>query len=305
MRRRTSVLVPLVLLLCLTAGCGGGQGERADAARPSQGEAAPPDTRLRDLTPAEEVEIDRAEDRLVQRCMEREGFRYWPGPVAGVEERKTGRYVVDDVDWARRYGYGRTFDRAAEQTRRTHPNITYANALPERERIRYSLALDGDFDDVVTAELPSGGTVRTPREGCHAEAREHLYGDHAAWFRAAKTVTSLTPLYVPLILRDERLTAASDAWARCMAKAGKPFRSPDEIREKRDGLVRGMSEDQAQRAEVELAVTEAECARETSLGTTARSLEREYRAKVLADHAGEFTAYRTMRLAALSRARDL
>ncbi|MEU9732102.1 hypothetical protein [Streptomyces sp. NPDC048002] len=297
MRGRTSLLLSTVFLMCLTAGCAAGSGERPDAAGPS----TPP----RDLTLAEEVEIDRAEDVLVRRCMQRQGFRYWPGPVAGVDERKAGRYVVDDVGWARRYGYGRPFDVAAEEDRRSHPNITYPNALPQERRIRYSLALDGDFDDTITVDLPSGGSVRTPRTGCHAEARERLYGDHAAWFRAAKTVTSLTPLYVPRILEDERLVTASDAWARCMKKAGKPFRSPDEIRARRDGLVRGMSEREAQRAEVALAVTEAECARRTSLGETARSLEKEYRAKALKKYAAEFTAYRAMRMTALTRARSL
>ncbi|MFJ8190675.1 hypothetical protein ACIQ8D_13015 [Streptomyces sp. NPDC096094] len=237
--------------------------------------------------------------------MQRQGFRYWPGPVASVAERKAGGYVVDDVDWARRYGYGRSFDAAAEEARRSHPNITYANALPEKERMRYSRALDGDFDDTLTVELPSGGSVRTPRTGCYAEAREQLYGDHPAWFRAKKTVTSLTPLYVPRILRDERLVTAVTAWSHCMKGAGEPFESPDEIRRKRDGLIRGMSESQARKAETALAVTEAECARKTSLGKIARALEKEYRERTLRDYAEEFSAYQRMRMSALAQAGDL
>ncbi|MBV7254074.1 hypothetical protein [Streptomyces sp. S-2] len=285
----------VVLLLVLTAGCAGGTGEHA----------AGSGTRARELTLAEEAAIDRAEDTLVGACMRREGFRYWPGPVPGVAERKAGRYVVDDVDWARRYGYGRSFDLAAEKARVGHPNVTYANALPARERVRYSHALDGDLDDAVTVSLPSGGTVATPRTGCYAEARTRLYGDHAAWFRARKTVTSLTPLYVPRIFKDARQSTAVAAWSRCMKEAGRPFASPDEIRRERDGLVEGMSRAEALRTESALAVTEAECARETSLGETARALETEYRAEALRPYAEESTAYRRMRLAALARAREL
>ncbi|MFI1226313.1 MULTISPECIES: hypothetical protein [unclassified Streptomyces] len=238
-------------------------------------------------------------------CIRREGFRYWPIPVASVAERKVGAYVVDDVAWARRYGYGRAFDIAAMKTHREHPNIAYANALPEKERVRYSKALDGNFTDTITTELPSGGSVRTPRDGCYAQAREQLYGDYPTWFRAKKTVTSLTPLYIPRILRDKRLTSTVAAWSRCMKAAGRPFRSPDAIRRERENLIRGMSESQALRSESALAVTEARCARRTSLGKTARALEREYRNDIARDYAAEFTAYRQMRVSALARARSL
>ncbi|MET8900748.1 MULTISPECIES: hypothetical protein [unclassified Streptomyces] len=251
------------------------------------------------------MEIDRAEQGFVARCMQRQGFRYWPLPVLSVPARKVGAYVVDDVAWARQYGYGRAFDNAAQKANRDHPNITYVKALPKKERVRYSRALDGTFTDTITIELPSGGSVRTPRGGCYAEAREQLYGDYPTWFRAKKTVTSLTPLYVPRILGDERLTSAVAAWSGCMKAAGRLFQSPDAIRRERESLIRGMTEVQALRSESSLAVTEAECAQKTSLGKTARALEAEYRGEVARDYADEFTAYRQMRLSALARARSL
>ncbi|WP_410534709.1 hypothetical protein [Streptomyces sp. KL2] len=306
MRVKKTVLLSIALTSCLATGCTTENGRPTDMARPNQEKAAAePGTPVRDLTVAEEVEIDRAEEVLVRQCMQSQGFRYWPGPVAGIAERKAGGYVVDDVNWARRYGYGRSFDIAAEKARRSHPNITYANALPEKERIRYSRALDGDFDDTLTVELPSGGSVRTPRTGCYAEAREQLYGDYPTWFRVKKTVTSLTPLYVPQILRDERLVTAVTAWSHCMKNSGEPFKSPDEIRRKRDGLTKGMNESQARKAESALAVTEAECARKTSLGKIARALEKEYRERALRDYAAESTTYQQMRMSALARAGNL
>ncbi|MFD6286517.1 hypothetical protein [Streptomyces sp. NPDC060205] len=237
--------------------------------------------------------------------MQRQGFRYWPLPVPSVPARKVGAYVVDDVAWARQYGYGRSFDSAAQKANRDHPNITYVKALPRKERVRYSRALDGTFTHTITTELPSGGSVRTPRGGCSAQAREQLHGDYATWFRAKKTMTSLTPLYLPRLLKDERLTRTVAAWARCMKTAGRPFQSPDAIRRERETLIRGMSESQALRSESTLAVTEAECAQQTSLGKTARALEAEYRDKVARRYAEECTAYRQMRLSALARARNL
>lgn len=305
MKVKSSVLLSAAFIACLAAGCVVESDNSKDTERTQKGEAVDvAGERVRDLTVAEEIEIDRAEEELVGKCMERQGHPYWPAPVPGIEQRKAGVYVVDDVDWARRYGYGRPFDIAAEEARRSDPGVSYPNALPKRERIRYSRALDGDFGDVITAELPSGGTIRTPREGCYAEAQERLYGNHPTWFRVKKTVTGLSPLYVPRILRDERLVAAVKAWSRCMNESGNPFRSPDEIREKRDALVKGMNASQAQSAEVKLAVTEAQCARRTSLGKTARSLEGEYREKTLRDYPKEFRTYQQMRMAALSRARE-
>ncbi|MER7663939.1 MULTISPECIES: hypothetical protein [unclassified Streptomyces] len=305
MKEKSSALLCTALIACLAVGCGIGSGNPKDMERPQKGEAVgAAGEQVRDLTVAEEVEVDRAEEKLIEKCMERRGHRYWPGPVASIAERKAGAYVVDDVDWARRYGYGRPFDIAAEKTRRSHPNVTYHNALSEQERIRYSLALDGDFDDNISVELPSGGTIRTPRQGCHVEARERLYGDYPTWFRVKKTVTGLTPLYVPRILRDERLIAGVKAWSRCMNESGNPFKSPDDIRQKRDSLVKGMNASQAQSAEVKLAVAEAECASKTSLGETARSLEGEYREKTLRDYPEEFATYQQMRMTALSRARN-
>ncbi|MFL9657162.1 hypothetical protein ACJ7VE_26025 [Streptomyces sp. PB17] len=300
------MLLLVALTSCLAAGCSPDTGSPADHDRPQQKKAAyaqgPP---LRDLSPAEEVEIDRAEQDLVTQCMQRQGFRYWALPVLSVPARKVGAYVVDDIAWARQYGYGRSFDNAAQKANRDHPDITYVKALSKKERVRYSRALNGTFTDPITTELPSGGSVRTPRGGCYAEAREQLYGDYATWFHAKKTVTSLTPLYVPRILKDKRLTNSVAAWSRCMKAAGRPFESPDAIRRERENLIRGMTEEQALRSETALAVTEAECARRTSLGKTARALEAEYRDKVARDYAEEFTAYRQMRLSALTRARSL
>ncbi|MGW0222919.1 hypothetical protein [Streptomyces tendae] len=118
-------------------------------------------------------------------------------------------------------------------------------------------------------------------------------------------MTALTPLYVPRILQDERLTSTVAAWSRCMKAAGRPFQSPDALRRERESLIHGMTESPALRSESALAVKEAECAQQASLGKTVRALETEYRDKVARDYAEEFTAYRRMRLSALARGHSL
>lgn len=157
---------------------------------------------------------------------------------------------------------------------------------------------------MLRVDLPSGGTIETPRAGCWAGARTQLYGDLEAWFKAKKTVTGLTPLYVPDILADKRMKKTVADWSRCMKEAV-AFSSPDEIREKRITLTEKMSSEEARTYEVELAVAEAKCAVETDLGKTARQLEREYRSTTLKKYAKENSAYRRMGLAALSRAREI
>ncbi|MER5551677.1 hypothetical protein ABT001_08345 [Streptomyces sp. NPDC002793] len=306
MRRTFSVSVAAVVAACVTAGCGAATDGAARSPKPPRPDTVTiADSELRDLTVPEEMEIEYAEYALVKKCMEDQGFSYWVGPVASVDARKAGRYVIDDIGWAKKYGYGRPFDEAAEKDRKEHPNVRFPNALPRKDRIRYNTALNGDYDDVLSVDLPAGGTIETPRAGCWAGARTHLYGDLEAWFKAKKTVTSLTPLYVPRILADEGMKKTVGAWSRCMKEAGRPFSSPDEIRERRTADTADMASGEARAYEVELAVTEATCAVRTDLGRTARRLEREHRSVLLKKYGKENAAYQRMGLTALSRARDL
>ncbi|WP_328868723.1 hypothetical protein OHT76_00645 [Streptomyces sp. NBC_00287] len=197
-------------------------------------------------------------------------------------------------------------EKKAERARLADPNAAYANALPEADRIRYFKTLDGDLSKgELSVDLPAGGTVSTTSTGCLSDAKGKLYGDTATWFRVNKIATSLTPLYVPDLVKDQRFVKAVTAWSRCMREAGHPYTSPDDIREERHALTQGMSAKRAHATEVELAVTEATCAVETSLGKTARALEREYRATKLQRYSEDMTAYQRMRLAALARAKNI
>ncbi|NGO74262.1 hypothetical protein G6045_00960 [Streptomyces sp. YC504] len=260
----------------------------------------------RRLTHAEEMLVDRAREALIEKCMAETGFTYRPVPVASLAERKMGGYVLDDVTWARRHGYGTRLSEGLADVQRNDPNHAYARGLPKAERIRYSKTLDGDpSGGMLTAELPAGGTVRTPRDSCVAEAKGELYGDFPAFFHAEKAATGLVPLYAPEILKDRRFVNAREEWASCMSKRGHDFADPAAVRERLPQLTHGVSRDKAHVIEVELAVDEAECAtKETALVRTARALETEY-VDGLDEYRDELTDYRRMQHGALKRAREL
>ncbi|MFD5102114.1 hypothetical protein [Streptomyces albidochromogenes] len=263
-------------------------------------------TGLRELTHAEQITVERGEELLVKKCMEKSGFKYWAGPIASVADRQGNGYVLTDIGWAKRYGYGSELDRRAEKARLGDRNAAYTRSLPKPDLVRYNTTLDGSpSHGVLSVDLPAGGTVQTTRDGCRAEAMEQLYGDFPAWFRAKKTAQSLTALYAPDILRNKRFKDAVGAWATCMDKAGHPYADPPEIRAKLHRLTRGLSPSRARDAEVELAVAEATCATTTPLVRTARSLERAERDKVLRRYREEMSAFQRMSLTALGRARTV
>ncbi|WP_372345550.1 hypothetical protein [Streptomyces sp. KL116D] len=120
--------------------------------------------------------MERAEAVRGQGVHGGQGFRYWTVPVASVAERQGQGFVLDDVGWARTYGYGGELARKAERARLADPNAAYANALPQADRIRYTQALNGDMGrGRLSVDLPAGGTVSTSSTGCLADASTSVW----------------------------------------------------------------------------------------------------------------------------------
>ncbi|KOG31371.1 hypothetical protein [Streptomyces resistomycificus] len=313
MKRAFAVACVGAVIVALTSvGCSATashDGGRADSGGTGAGsvDATPGSEAVgRELTDAEQILVQRAEARLVKTCMESKGFKYWAWSPLTVDDLKGGGYVLTDVTWAKKNGYGGRLADRLQHVQRDDPNSKYANALPEQERIRYSRTLEGGpSSGMLSAELPAGGTVRTPRHGCQAEAGNRLYGDFETWFRAEKIATNLSPLYVPALLKDRRFGRAVEQWSTCMRQAGHPYADPPSVRRQLPSLTQGLSSARAHAAEVELAVAEATCATTTPLGDTARTLDAEYRDKKLGRYAADIASYRRMGLAALARAEDI
>jgi hypothetical protein len=302
MRRTVVIRCAAALLVgAATTGCAA-----ESAAGPSGKHARPGSGETRELTDTEKILVQRAEQTLIKKCMGDAGFKYWTGPLPTVDELNGGGFVLTDPDWAKRNGYGSRLQQKLQETQRDDPNHAYLNALPQQERVRYSRTLEGGPSSVLlTAELPEGGSVRTPREGCQAKAKEQLYGDFERWFQAEKTATNLTPLYVSDLLDDKRFVNALAKWSACMRISGHAYADPPEIRRKLPEITRSLSADKAYAVEVELATTEATCATTTPLSDIARILEDEYRAPVLERYSDAVADYKHMSLAALARAKEI
>ncbi|WP_369146046.1 hypothetical protein [Streptomyces sp. R44] len=272
----------VAVVAAVTAGC----------SRPEP--AAPPE---RELTQAEQLRISDADEVLIKRCMNRAGFSYWTSPRLSLEESREPGYVSDDVEWARKHGYGSRIAAAADRYRRTNPNGAYRQGLSAERRTAYDEALDGGRRArILSTKLPGGtATVRKRLGGCSEEAERKLYGDPDAWFRADKAVTNLQPLYVPRVLRDERFTTALAGWAACMRRAGLAYPDPTAAR---DAAAR--TRDFA--SETRTAVAEARCARETSLAAVARERQTHYLNALREQYGEELDAHRRLQRGAYERA---
>ncbi|MFD7323747.1 hypothetical protein ACFV9D_22040 [Streptomyces sp. NPDC059875] len=275
-----------------TTGCAAHEAVRPAEARPE-----------RELTQAEELRISDATEALIKQCMARAGFSYWTSPRLSLEESRTLGYVADDVDWARKHGYGSRILAKEERARHANPNHAYLTTLSQERRVAFDTALDGGRDaPVISADVPSGGKIQKRVGGCAAEAEKKLYGDLKAWFTADKTASNLRPLYVPNVLRDKQFTAALKAWSQCMKRAGHPFSDPPAVRQAALRQAPGTRPDQAFAAERQLAVADATCARDTSLRAVGTEREAYYVNKLRAQYGDALDTSLRMRREALARA---
>lgn len=263
----------------------------------------------RALTQVEQARVDQAEQHLIQRCMEHNGFRYWVDPPADADTVRafTYRFVQDDVAWAREHGYGGRLKRAFFAAREQDRNLAYRKRLSPAERKRFSTALGGGPDTpMLSVRLPAGGAVRTLDGGCQHSARQELYGDTETFFRANKIATNLLGVYVPKVMRDPRFTTGLKAWSRCMRDAmGRDYADPNAARADARKRAKGLKPSRAHAVEVELAVAEATCARKTSLPNTLSRLDREYGDPVRGRYADEIATSNRMKRTALRQAARL
>lgn len=274
---------------------------------PHRSPAAP--VPAQDLTRAEDLRVSDAEQRLVKRCMNRQGFDYWEWHPLTLEESRPVGYVQDDVAWAREHGYGSRLDAKATWARLHNPNGAYRRSLSGEQGREYDQALDGGPDTpVLTAEVPGGGTIRRKAGGCTGEAEERLYGDLKTWFRADKVADNLRLLYVPELMRDQLFRNALRRWSACMRQASYPYDDPGQAQEAAREGTRGRTGkafEKAFKAEKDIAVADADCARTTSLKSIGRAREAHYIQKLTDRYGDELATHRRLQWQALARAQKL
>ncbi|MFF7388648.1 hypothetical protein ACFZAE_09380 [Streptomyces scabiei] len=292
--------ISLLLVSAVITGCAGAQPSPAGTER-QEARAA------RQLTEAEQLRISDAQQRLIGGCMRRQGFEFWEAERLSLAKSRTLGYVLDDVDWARTYGYGSRLQVEEAVARAANPNLAYRKRLPEERRTAYDRAVDGGIDaPVISVEIPGGGgTVRKRLGGCVAESEKKLYGDPREWFRAEKVSGHLRSLYVPKVLADRRFSAALDVWSRCMKRAGHDYEDPGASRRAAIARSDRVTEPGVFEAEKKLAVADATCARDADLRSIGEERESHYLDQLRDRYGEELDTYTRLQHRALDLARKI
>ncbi|WP_329237173.1 hypothetical protein [Streptomyces canus] len=293
-------MIGLFLVSAVLTGCA----DAAHTPRPTVG--LPAAQAPAPLTDAEQLRISDAQQRLIATCMRRQGFEFWEAERLSLAESRTLGYVLDDVGWAREYGYGSRLQAEDAAARAANPNLAYRKTLSEQRRQAYDKALDGGLDvPVISVRIPGGGTVSKQMGGCVAGSEKRLYGDPREWFRAEKISGHLRSLYVPKVLADQRFSAALDAWSRCMKKAGYDFKDPGASRQAAIARSELTAEPKVFEAERKLAVADATCALATDLRSIGEQRERHYVARLHDRYGNALDTYFRLQHQALDRARKI
>ncbi|MDV9176916.1 hypothetical protein R6V09_43170 [Streptomyces sp. W16] len=261
----------------------------------------------RPLTERNQDVLHDAEQRLIQSCMAARGFRTWPVPRRPLAEDRDFPYVIDDVRWASRHGYGSDLRAQREQLRTNDPNQRYLRRLQPGDRQRAIAAYNGEQPSAarLQARSPLGMTVTRASDGCTAQAQKQLYGDLTAWFRADVVTGALPALRRQRVVADGEFKAAVKKWSACMQKRGLHYTDPDQARAA--FIAPGTTSENAarRRQEVRTAVAEAECADDTGFTTAVGRLDRRYDAQLRDRYRNEVGSRLRMENAALPRARAL
>lgn len=238
--------------------------------------------------------LDRAEALLTRDCMTRAGFQLWLVQPPSADELRTFPYLVDDVAWARKHGFGSDVVEAMSVRRLADPNQRYVDGLSPERREAALATLNGARPEGLEARLPSGGVMRRSAEGCTSEAQRRLYGDLAGWYRSSKVVADLTYLRQRRVLADAAWTGALRPWARCLRQQGYTADSPKRLRE--SVAERGRAD------EIAAAVAEARCAQD-GLAATVRALDTRHGDELTAAYHQDVATKHRLEHGALPRAR--
>ncbi|GLZ14435.1 hypothetical protein Acsp04_46700 [Actinomadura sp. NBRC 104425] len=263
--------------------------------RPSVGAARP-------LTEQEKDLLHDAEELLTHSCMAARGFKTWVVPRRPLPEDRDFPYVVDDVEWASRHGYGSDIQAQRERLRASDPNRRYFAGLSPAQRQRALDALHGRRSARrLEVKTPNGMTVGRIDDGCTAQAQKKLYGDLKVWFRVSTITEALTSLQQRQTTADAEFAKSVKEWSRCMKERGFNYSDPNAARASfmKPGKAR------PRKTEVRTAVAEAGCARSSGLSSTAQRLEQRYGERLRRTYADDVRTRMRLEVAALERARSI
>ncbi|MET8571753.1 hypothetical protein [Streptomyces sp. NPDC004783] len=236
------------------------------------------------LSEEEKDLLHEAEETLTRSCMAGKGFRTWVVPRQPVPDDRDFPYVVDDVEWASRHGYGSDILARRAEVRASDPNRNYFAGLTPAERQRALDALHGERTGKrVSVRSPNGTTVSRVDGGCAAEAQKKLYGDLETWFRVLTVTDALETLRSSMTTGNAEFASSVKDWSACMRARGLPYKTPQEAR----GAFLNPDRQISRKSEIRAAVTEARCAASSGLSRTVHRLDTQYDKQLRDQYADE------------------
>jgi hypothetical protein len=242
-----------------------------------------------------------AEQLLLRDCMRHAGFDYVVYDPREIPEVRGFPYVLDDVGWARRHGYGTDLRRAQERAVADDPNERYFQGLPGKRRAAALVAANGSDPNRLTITTIDGAQYGRDPHSCGSQAMQRLYGDLAGWFGARASMDAITAMRTSAVLADPAFVRATRPWADCMRRAGHPFTDPAALRASLPDSAHPMP----RAAEISLATAEATCAKRSGLAATAAALDKRHDVALRARYRTVVSTYQRLRAAALPRARSI
>ncbi|MFG2975382.1 hypothetical protein ACGFYY_20665 [Streptomyces sp. NPDC048331] len=309
MKKRTRGMTAIAVTVLLGAGasaCSEDAPQDMETARRAQ-------TALDSANAALDQERD-AETKLIRKCMNDKGFKVFPaGGTATDSGKKRSEDLTPSADTARTVGYGADPRRSDNQKSQAGPDDF--DALPEDVKRAHSMAMDGYVDKPeggVEFDF-GGGKVMVPSKGCRGETLKAVYGDVKEYLRLNWTVyNSVKQNGAHILADDDGYQKALSEWASCMKSGGyADIATPEKAREAAlahyanipDGDTAAL--DNAQRAEIKQATTDADCGTEVGLNTKAREAKSKASAASLVKHEAEITAWLELITKAKGKAQEL
>ncbi|WP_081235574.1 hypothetical protein [Streptomyces viridosporus] len=252
------------------------------------------------LSEGEKDLLHEAEEVLTRSCMAGKGFRTWVVPRRPVPDDREFPYVIDDVEWASRHGYGSDISTQRDKVRAFDPNRRYFAGLASSKRQRALDALHGEKTGKrISIQSPNGMTISRMDGGCAADAQEELYGDLETWFRVLTVTDALDTLRSSMTAGDADFAKSVKDWSTCMHARGLPYETPQEARAAFLNPDRRISRER----EIRAAVTEARCAASSGLSRTIHRLDEQYGKRLRHQYENEVQTRLRMENEALPRAR--
>lgn len=283
---RAAVVVGVVVMTLTTAACTSDtpQTEPVPSSFAFSGIAPPtPDPLLEYAqNPTVMVAMVRAETALTQKCMTQFGYDFKPEMdfekyAESFVESDARLYGITDPVVAKVYGYLPSPGEAGL------PNANAELASPT-----FNLVLTGAKDgEAPTAEVlskspGSSGGIEIPAGGCLGEARLQVTGTVSGNEPDSATLgQDLRVQAYQAAMQDAKVTAAKDAWVKCMAKDGyaaaDPLVGPGEF----SALADDGTVIRADESEVKQALVDIECKRTTDWVNTANAVHVDYALRAL------------------------